>query len=157
MKKAFLIIFILSFNISNSQKSPKNLIQQEPTKEETENWIKSVINKYGHGMIKFEGSDVYYNINSYPITHDIYNQKASIKNLVVAKKGSGIKEGVVWIHIPCIRQKCVYVDCQIFDFDTSTLQITLNSNIPDDIKERLVKAFNHLIDLYNPNKILDTF
>lgn len=157
MKKAALILIILFFTVSHSQTKPKSSKSKEPTIEETQQWIKSVIDKYGHGTVRFEGSNIFYDIPSYPVTHGIYNQKVSFKDLSSAENGTGSEEGVVWVQVSCLKQKCVYIDCKAFDFNGSILQITLNGSIPDDMKDRLVKALNHLIKLNSDNKISNTF
>jgi hypothetical protein len=147
---------ILFFNGSYSQNKSKSS-KKEPTIKESQEWIKSVIENYGHGKISFEGTDILYDIPSYPATHTVYNQRVSLKDLSSAKKGTGSEEGFVWLHVMCLNKKCVFVDCKTFNFNTNILQITLNGSISDDLKDRLVKAINHLIKLNSNNKIGNTF
>ena len=159
IKKVTIVFVILFFNGLYSQTKTKPS-SKEPTIKETQDWIKSVIETYGYGKISFIGSDIIYNIPSYPQTYTLYKQKVSIKDLASAKKSTSSPiENIVWLHLTCLNKNCVDVDINgnEYDFKTNILQITLNSSISEDLKDRLVKALNHLIKLYSNNKIGNTF
>ena len=146
----------MTFSVFCQNKQKVKNKNKEPSIEETQKWIKSVIDIYGTGNLKFENDKIYYYIPSYSEFKDIYNQEVLLKNLSYGKlhkaEGQDIK-----MYIHCLNGKCVYVDCKKFNFYDKNLIITLKDDTPDEMLERLLKAFNQLAKLSNGNKIGNTF
>lgn len=155
LSKLFFLLLLITSSVFSQNKQKTKKIAKEPSIEETQKWIKSVIDIYGTGNLKFENEKIYYYIPSYPATNRIYNQEVFLRNLNQASSSKG--NGAVWIHIDCLNGKSVYVDCKAFNFNTANLNITLKENITDEMIDRLIKAFNHLAKLSNGNKIGNTF
>lgn len=155
LSKLFLLMLLITSSAFSQNKLKNKKVTKEPSIEKTQKWIKSVIDIYGTGNLKFEDDKIFYYIPSYPETNRIYNQEVLLKNLNQA--GSSRNNGVAWITIDCLNGKSVSIDCKAFDFKSSNLNITLKDNINEDILNRLVKAFNHLGKLSNGNKIGNTF
>lgn len=157
MKLSKLIVILLFSSLSVFSQNKGNTKKQakEPTIEETQKWIKSVVDIYGTGNLKFENEKIYYFIPSYPATNRIYNQEVLLKYLNQAS--SSRNNGAAWIHIDCLNKKSVYVDCKVFEFNADGFNITFKESISDEMLDRLIKAFNHMAKLSNGNKIGNTF
>jgi disulfide oxidoreductase YuzD len=139
-----------------SQKKVNQKQTKAPTTKETILWIESVIKTYGKGNIEFKNEKIYYNIPNYSITNGPYNQEAFLKDLY----GVNLSESYPnVIRLSCTKKDCVYVvvDSGRLDFNGKNIIILLNEGMPNDVYQRLTKAFNHLAKLYNTNQISNTF
>lgn len=154
MKYLFLLTTLISLNVF-SQNS-------EPTKQETKDWIKSVIHTYGTGELKFEDGKIIYDDPYDPTGFHLINQ-AEIKNLGGVKIGNGTK-GHKSVYMSCSKGKCVKVNMKIQGksggmdaLNNNKFMIQLTNDLPEDLQGRLTKAFNHLIKLYGGKAIDNTF
>lgn len=134
----------------------------EPSKEKTQDWIKSVVHTYGTGELKFEDDKIIYN-DPYDPTGFHLKHKAIIKNLGGVKISGGTK-GYKSVYMSCSEGKCVTVGMKIKgksgemdSMPNNKFMIQLNDDLPKDLEDRLVKAINHLIKLNGGNAIDDTF
>lgn len=155
MKNLTLILLILtSFNLFGQE--------TEPTLEETQKWIISVVHTYGTGELEFNNGKIIYD-DPYDPTGFHIRHEAQINIFGGVKIGSGTK-GYKAVYIACATGKCVNVGMKMqgkyddFDYmENSTFMIQLNDDITEDLEERLINAFNHLIKLYGGNTIDNTF
>ena len=157
MKFNYLILILLISTISVfSQKKAIHKPTKQPTIMETVLWIESVIKTYGKGHIEFKNEKIYYNIPNYSITNGPYNQEAFLKDLYGVNLSNSYPNV---IRLSCRKGDCVnvVVDSGRLDFNDPNIVVLLNEGMPEDIYQRLTKAFNHLIKLYSKNEISNTF
>lgn len=156
ISKLLFFLILLTSSVFSQIKPQTKKVTKEPSIEETQKWIKSVIDIYGTGFLKFENSKLYYNIPSY-YKDDYYNQVVLLQNLYKGR----LEKGEDTIHktliIDCLNGKSVFVQCQQFNLSVAHLTIRLKKHIPDELFERLIKAFDHLATLSNGIKIGNTF
>jgi len=134
----------------------------EPSKEKTQDWIKSVVQTYGTGELKFEDDKIIYD-DPYDPTGFHLKQEAIIKNLGGVMISGGTK-GYKAVYISCSEGKCVTIGMKIqgesgeMDYmKTNKFSIQLNGDLSKDLEGRLIKAINHLIKLAGGHTIDDTF
>ena len=134
----------------------------EPSKEKTQDWIKSVVHTYSTGELKFENGKMIWD-DPFDPTGFHLKHEAIIKNLGGVTIGRGTK-GYKAVYMSCFEGKCVQVGMkkqggtENFDFfDNNKFMIQLNDDLPKDLENRLIKAINYLIKLYGGNTIDDTF
>lgn len=155
MKYLTLIFILISFNLYGQK--------PEVSKAETEQWIKSVVHTYGTGELKFQNGEISYEDPYNPV--GLYTiGKATIKNLGGVKISGGTK-GYKAVYLSCSEGFCVTSGMkrqwektgEYEYYENSTLMIQLNNDLTEDLKVRLIKAFNHLIKLYGGSAIDDRF
>lgn len=150
MKRILPIIFMLICSIIYGQNT-------EPTKQETEQWIISVVQTYG-GKVEFKDGKIICN-NVFDPVFEHTRFEARLQDL------GGVMASDFTKEIRAVRLACFQSDCVVFSskFDNFNLKskhsrvIIQLADIPTEIETRLIKAFNHLIKLYGGKVIDDKF
>ena len=161
--KLILMLLLCSLTVFAQKKKTTNNKTKEPNIEETQNWIKSVIQTYGTGELVFQNLNIIYDD-----PYGMAETNLQVKDETETKQLSGTKiveEGnFKAVYLSCFKGKCVKTGFKTRnssgDFDYSYLdkfRIQLDKDIPNDICTRLLKAFSHLIKLRGGKVIDETF
>ncbi|MCT4698221.1 hypothetical protein [Tenacibaculum haliotis] len=168
MKYLPLLIILTCLNIFGQKKAPN--------KENTQEWIKSVLNSYSGSVIEFGnekmtdfqyadtslckeefgGTTIYINtVLIKNISNIIIRKQIDSDNYLMifsCNKGNCFKEGV---NI-CSKNR---TDNSInYSYTSNKLVIKLSQSIKnDELDKRLIKAYKHLINLYGGKTIDETF
>lgn len=150
MKRKLPVIFMLVCSIIYGQNT-------EPTKQETEQWIISVVQTYG-GKVEFkDGKIICNNVFDPVFKHTRFEARLQDLGGVMA---SDFTEEIRAIRLACFQSDCVEMSTKFDNFNKKSKQqrvIIQLADIPAEMEAKLIKAFNHIIKLYGGKVIDDKF
>lgn len=155
-KTIFFIMLMIGINLWGQNTTT-------PTKDETQRWLKSVIQTYTSGSLTFTGTGKMTFDDPYDPTGLHLTYTVDISNLGGVSTSGGTV-GHRAIYLKCYDSKCVLFTINSQNEDSQpdtdwsqTMTIQLRGDIPNGLEERIINAFNHLIKLYGGNTIDNTF